>query len=84
MAKPQIEGLLTNLHRKFAGSETSPQQEELLLKLQDQLVDWDGPQSSGDDPVVTAELLAEELEEKHPHLSSIVREVIVALGRIGI
>lgn len=84
MAKPEIEGLLTNLHRKFAGSETSPQQEELLRQLQSQLVDWDGPRSTASDPVVTAELLAEQLQTQHPHLSGIVRELIAALGRIGI
>jgi hypothetical protein len=39
MAKPHIDGVMANLHRKFAGSETSPQQEELLQKLQGQLID---------------------------------------------
>lgn len=84
MAKPQIDGLLMQLHEKFAGSETSPQQEELLRQLHSQLIDWDGPRSSGDDPTVTAEMLAEELTEEHPHLAGVVRELIVALGRIGI
>ena len=85
MATPRhIEGVLSNLHRRFAGTETSPQQEELLRKLQSQLIDWDGPKPSGDDPTVTAERLAAELEEEHPHLSGIVRELIVELGRIGI
>ena len=84
MAKPEIEGLLMNLHRKFAGNETSPQQEELLRQLQSQLADWDGPRSSGPDPAVTADMLAEELDAEHPHLSAVVRELIVALGRIGI
>jgi hypothetical protein len=84
MTKPHIEGLLMKLHKKFAGSDTSPQQEELLRQLQSQLTDWDGPRPSGDDPLVTAEMLAAELEAEHPQLSGIVREVIVELGRIGI
>lgn len=84
MTKPHIEGLLTNLHKKFAGADTSPQQEELLRELQSQLVDWDGPKSTGRDPTVTAELLAEQLDAEHPHLSAAVREVIAALSRIGI
>lgn len=84
MATPHINGVMANLHRKFAGNETSPQQEELLRKLESQLIGWDGPKNYGDDPVVTAEMLAQELEETHPHLSGIVRELIVELGRIGI
>jgi hypothetical protein len=84
MATRHIEGVMANLHRKFAGTETSREQEELLQKLQSQLLDWDGPKPSGDDPTVTAELLAAELEAEHPHLSGIVRELILELGRIGI
>jgi hypothetical protein len=84
MAKPHIEGLLTQLHEKFASSETSPQQEELLRQLRSQLVDANGPLFVEGDPVATAELLREELEEEHPHLSRAVHELIVALGNIGI
>ena len=84
MAKPHIDGVMATLHKKFAGADTSPEQEELLRKLQSQLVDWDGHRPSGADPAVTAELLAAELEAKHPHLSGVVRELIAALGRIGI
>ncbi|MDY6981926.1 MAG: DUF4404 family protein [Pseudomonadota bacterium] len=84
MTKPHIEGLLQNLHKKFAGADTSPQQEELLRELQSQLIEWDGPKSTGRDPTVTAEMLAEQLDTEHPHLSAAVREVIAALSRIGI
>jgi hypothetical protein len=84
MTTPHIDGVLSKLHERFAGSETSPQQEELLRKLQSQLIDGDGPKLAGDGPTVTAELLAQELEEEHPHLSAIVRELIAELGRIGI
>lgn len=84
MARQHIEGVMAKLHGKFAGAETSPQQEELLKKLQSQLIGWDGPKSTSDDPTVTAQLLAQELEAEHPHLSGLVRELITALGRIGI
>jgi len=84
MATPHVEGLISNLHRKFAGSDTSPQQEALLRELQSRLVDWEGPKNSGPDPLVTAETLAAELEAEHPQLAGIVRELIVELGRIGI
>lgn len=84
MASPHVEGLISNLHKKFAGAETSPQQEELLRELQSRLADYEGPRNYGPDPIVTAETLAAELEAEHPHLSGIVRELIVELGRIGI
>lgn len=84
MATPHIDGVMASLHRKFAVADTSPEQEELLRKLQSQLLDWDGPRPSSDDPAETAKLLAAELEAEHPHLSGVVRELIVALGRIGI
>jgi hypothetical protein len=83
MSKQHIEGLLTNLHEKFATSETSSQQEALLQQLRGQLTDWEGPKPDGS-VVTTAEMLLEEVEEDHPHLSHAVRELIDALGRIGI
>lgn len=84
MAREHIEGLLTQLHEKFAGTETSPEQEALMEQLQSQLAGWDGPAPADGNVVTTAELLREELEENHPHLSQVLREIIDALGRIGI
>jgi hypothetical protein len=83
MSKQHIEGLLSNLHEKFATSETSPQQEALMQQLRSQLTDWEGPRPDGS-VVSTAEQLVEELEEEHPHLSHAVRELLDALGKIGI
>ena len=84
MASQHIEGLLTQLHERFATSETSPQQEALLRQLHGQLADWEGPTPPDGNVVSTAELLLEELDADHPHLSGVVRELIAALGRIGI
>lgn len=84
MAKEKIEGLLTQLHEKFADSDTSPQQEALLQQLRSQLEEWEGPVPADGNVVNTAELLLETVEEEHPHLSRIVKEIIDVLGRIGI
>lgn len=84
MARPHIDGLLTQLHERFATSETSAQQEELLRQLQGQLASWEGPTPPDGNVVSTAELLVAELDEDHPHLSAIVRELLAALARIGI
>lgn len=84
MPKQHIDGLLTQLHEKFATSDTSPEQDALLQQLQGQLADAGGFVAPDGSVVTTAELLLNELKEKHPHLSQVVRELIVALGRIGI
>lgn len=84
MPTEHIEGLLGQLHDKFAGSDTSPEQEALLLQLQSQLEGWEGPAAADGSVVTTAEMLIEEMREKHPHVSQVLRELIDALGKIGI
>ena len=84
MPKQHIDGLLTQLHQRFANSDTSPEQEALLQQLRGQLAEWEGPAPADGSVVTTAELLLETLQDKHPHLSQVVRELIAALGRIGI
>lgn len=84
MAKQKIEGLLTQLHERFADSDTSPEQEALLQQLQSQLADWDGPLPADGNIVTTTELLLEEVKEKHPQLFRIVSEMLDAFGRSGI
>ena len=84
MAKDKIEGLMQQLHEKLSGSETSPQQEQLLNQMESHLSDWEGPLPADGNIVNTAELLLETVEEEHPHLSRIVKEIVDVLGRIGI
>ena len=84
MPKQHIEGLLTRLHEKFADSETSPEQEALMEQLQSQLASWEGPSPPDGSVVTTAEMLLEELNERHPHLSSVLREIINTLSASGI
>jgi len=84
MPKQHIEGLLTQLHEKFATSDTSPEQEALMQQLQGQLAGWEGPTPPDGSVVSTAELLLEELKERHPQLAEVLRELVDGLGRIGI
>ena len=84
MSKQNIEGLLTQLHAKFSDSDTSPEQEELMQRLQSQLADWDGPLPADGNIVSTTELLLEEVREKHPQLSRLIKELLDALGSSGI
>jgi hypothetical protein len=84
MPREKIEGLLSQLHEKFADSDTSPQQEALMQQLQSQLSEWEGPKPADGSVVTTAEMLLEEVEEKHPQLSHLLKEILDALGNIGI
>ncbi len=84
MPKHHITGLLSQLHDKLAASDRSPEQEALLLQLQSQLADWEGPAPPDGSVVNTAEMLLETLKEKHPQLSRVLGELIATLGRIGI
>lgn len=84
MAKDKIEGLMQQLHNQLSGSDSSPQQEQLLQQMESHLSDWEGPLPADGNIVNTAELLLETVEEEHPHLSRIVKEIVDALGRIGI
>lgn len=83
MAKQHIEGLLTQLHERFADSDTSPQQEAMLAQMQSQLTGWDGPKPP-EDFTETAEILLQEVEEDHPTAAKLVREIINALNNIGV
>lgn len=83
MPKQHIEGLISELHEKFADSDTSPQQEAMLQQMQSQLAEWEGPKPSND-LFETAELLLQEIEEDHPTAANILRQVINALDSIGV
>ncbi|MDR0782073.1 MAG: DUF4404 family protein [Pseudomonadales bacterium] len=82
--KAKMEGLLSTLHEKYAASDTSLEQDALMEQLQAQLTDWEGPQPADGSIITTAELLVEALEERHPQVSAALRELLQALGRIGI
>lgn len=83
MPKQHIEGLITQLHERFADSDTSPQQEAMLAQMQSQLDEWEGPKPS-EDFRQTAELLLEELEEEHPTAAGIIQQIINSLSSIGV
>jgi len=84
MSKEKITGLVTQLHDQLTTSQTSPEQEALLLQLHSQLENWEGPPAPDGNIVNTAELVLEELDDSHPQLSLVIREIIDAMGRIGI
>ncbi len=48
MPKQHIEGLISELHDRFADSDTSPQQEAMLAQMKSELAEWEGPKPSED------------------------------------
>lgn len=82
MPKREIEGLISQLHEKFADSDTSPQQEAMLAQMQSHLAEWEGPKPDNSFRE-TAELLVQELEDEHPTAAGLVREIINTLNHIG-
>ena len=83
MPKQHIEGLLSELHERFADSDTSPQQEAMLQQMRGELADWEGPKPS-QDFYETAEMLLQDIEEDHPTAARLVREIINTLNNIGV
>ena len=83
MPKHHIEGLITQLHERFANSDTSPEQEAMLARMKSQLAEWEGPKPP-EDFSETAEMLLQEVEEEHPKAAGLVREIINALNSIGV
>lgn len=83
MPKSHIAGLITQLHEKFADSDTSPQQEAALARMQSELSEWEGPKPPASF-TETAELLLQEVEEEHPKAAALLREIINSLNSIGV
>mgnify|MGYP003386358457 CR=1 FL=1 len=81
MPKQHIEGLIGQLHDKFANTETSAQQDAMIAQMQSQLADWEGPNPPRDFRE-TAELLYQELEDEHPTAARLIQEVINTLTNI--
>lgn len=83
MPKEHIDGLISQLHDRIATSETSPEQEALLEKMQHQVNGWEDP-GAADELRATAEILFEEWEEKHPTMAIIVKDIIRTLHDAGL
>lgn len=84
MAREHIEGLISDLHDRLGAGRSSPQQERMLAQMRAQLADWDGESPPDGDLRETAELLLEEVEEKHPTAAKVLRDIIQSLHNAGL
>lgn len=84
MSQEQIKGLIIQLHERIGDDETSPQQARLLARLQGQLIGNEEFNPGDGDPRKTAELLLDELDERHPKASMVLRDIIESLRHLGL
>jgi hypothetical protein len=84
MPVDNLKALISELHDSFGDDETSPQQQQLMQQLQTYLHDIDTAEPVPPDLIESAEILLDEVEVAYPKTATIIRQVIKALGNMGI
>lgn len=84
MQKETIKNLAIQLHDEYGKDLTSPPQQQLMLDLQNHIHNLDEPAPKDPSFQETLALLIAEVEEEHPKAASVAREIISALGKMGI
>lgn len=79
-----LRNLITELHDSFGDIETSPQQQQLMRQLQQFSHNLDEAEPTNPNFTETAEILLEDIKETYPKSAAIIREVIHALGNMGV
>jgi len=79
-----LKALISDLHDSFGDDETSPLQQQLMQQLQMYVHDVDAAEPVPPGLVESAEILLDEVEEDYPQTAAIIRQVINALGSMGI
>ena len=79
-----LKALIIDLHDSFGDDETSPQQQQLMQQLKTYVHDIDTAEPVPPSLIESAEILLDEVEEGYPQTAAIIRQVIKALGNMGI
>jgi len=79
-----LKTLISDLHDSFGDDETSPQQQQLMQQLQIYVHDIDTAEPVPPGLIESAEILLDEVEEDYPQTAAIIRQIINALGNMGI
>ena len=79
-----LKALIADLHDSFGDDDTSTQQQQLMQQLQAYVHDIDTAEPVPPNLIESAEILLDEVEESYPQTAAIIRQVIKALGNIGI
>ncbi|MEH6519015.1 MAG: DUF4404 family protein [Halioglobus sp.] len=84
MPVENLKALIGELHDSFGDNETSTQQQQLMEQLQTYIHDIDTAEPVPPGLIESAEILLEEVEEGYPQTAASIRQVINALGNMGI
>ena len=84
MPTDNLKALISELHDSFGDDEISPQQQQLMQQLQAYVHDIDTAEPTPPGVIESAEILLDEVEEGYPKTAAIIRQVINALGNMGI
>ncbi len=79
-----LKALISDLHDSFGDDQTSPQQQQLMQQLQAYVHDVDTAEPVPPGLIESAEILLDEAEGSYPQTAALIRQVIRALGNIGI
>lgn len=79
-----LKALISDLHDSFGDAETSAQQQQLMQQLQAYVHDIDTAEPVPPNLIESAEILLDDMEEGYPQTAAIIRQVIKALGNMGI
>ncbi len=79
-----LKALIIDLHDSFGDDETSPQQQQLMQQLKIYVHDVDTAEPVPPGLIESTEILLDEVEEGYPQTAAIIRQVINALGNMGI
>ncbi|PCJ20482.1 MAG: hypothetical protein COB04_04305 [Gammaproteobacteria bacterium] len=84
MGREDIETLISELHNQLVIDECSPQQLELMDKMNAHMHDWDGPEPIDPGLKEVLEILVTDVEVTHPKAAVVIHEMLDALMRMGI
>jgi hypothetical protein len=84
MPKDHLRALLERLRASLDESETSPQQKELLAKVEYHIHNADEPDPEEPSLRETVEMLIEDLSVDHPRSAALARNILESLASMGI
>ena len=84
MSQETIQTLISDLHNRFGDDLSSPQQQELMEKLQLHAHNFDEADPVDLDFKDTINMLLQDIEVKHPQAAEIVRKLMETLNNMGV
>lgn len=84
MPQTTLKNLISRLHDNFGDDLSSPQQQQLMQKMQSYAHDINEAEPIQPNLRESVELLLEDIEEQHPSAAAIAKEILEVLGNIGI